>query len=362
MVQQHRVEAVSRIDDMWGALKAECCKLPPDEAQMIVFLSEKKFRAAMEPFLSCIEGRAVEEKSVAFTAYNQGVEDALAAIRGEKVDDPYAAPTFINAIARKCSPHVYVNRLATQGQRSARECLNCGHDAMDNGGFCTELVLGPVPLAGLRYCGCKCVFPAPPEPEQLKAESRKPAGDCANCGSPIVEAFAPGVGDYWYHVRGLVYCDTDNPSSERTATPQRLTKEEVINASTPVPAEAAAQDETPIDLIAWKWANSLSESEQSVLLSSSIKRLQRMIVERCPPSTATNSAAVEATAQVETRLGTLPLSLIDDIDQRRETLYKGFDYHLNPQIAQRMKSDLDYLRAFVAAFRHFPPTEGEKDQ
>lgn len=48
----------------------------------------------------------------AFTAYNQAIEDAKAAIRGEKVDDPFAAAVFINAIARKCSPHVYVNSLS----------------------------------------------------------------------------------------------------------------------------------------------------------------------------------------------------------------------------------------------------------
>jgi hypothetical protein len=53
------------------------------------------------------------EQRPEFVAYNQAIEDAKAAIRGEKVDDPYAAATFINAIARKCSPHVYVNRLAT---------------------------------------------------------------------------------------------------------------------------------------------------------------------------------------------------------------------------------------------------------
>src|ERR1051326_7104445 len=69
---------------------------------------------------ACIEGRVVED--VAFTAYNQAIEDAKAAIRGEKVDDPYAAATFINAIARKCSPHVYVNRLATTATATNHDC------------------------------------------------------------------------------------------------------------------------------------------------------------------------------------------------------------------------------------------------
>lgn len=47
------------------------------------------------------------ESTAVFKAYNQAIEDAKAAIRGERVDDPHAAPTFINAIARKCSPHRY---------------------------------------------------------------------------------------------------------------------------------------------------------------------------------------------------------------------------------------------------------------
>jgi hypothetical protein len=41
---------MSRIDEMWNALKAECCKLPPDEAKMVVFLTEEKFRKAMASF------------------------------------------------------------------------------------------------------------------------------------------------------------------------------------------------------------------------------------------------------------------------------------------------------------------------
>jgi hypothetical protein len=53
------------------------------------------------------------EQRPEFAAYSQAIEDAKAAIWGEKVDDPYAAAIYINAIARKCSPHVYVNRLAT---------------------------------------------------------------------------------------------------------------------------------------------------------------------------------------------------------------------------------------------------------
>jgi hypothetical protein len=54
---------------------------------------------------------ALEETAV-FKAYNQAIDDAKSAIRGERVDDPSAAPTFINAIARKCSPHRYAAQIA----------------------------------------------------------------------------------------------------------------------------------------------------------------------------------------------------------------------------------------------------------
>lgn len=45
-------------------------------------------------------------------AYNQGVEDAKCAIRAESQGGGYWAATYINAIARRCSPHVYVNRVS----------------------------------------------------------------------------------------------------------------------------------------------------------------------------------------------------------------------------------------------------------
>ncbi|HEU4509050.1 MAG TPA: hypothetical protein VFR78_12465 [Pyrinomonadaceae bacterium] len=162
------------------------------------------------------------EKSVPFVAYNQAIEDALAAIRAESQGGRYWAAAYINAIARRCSPHVYVNRLgrsttapapsqpAREAETQAREivdafryksppvqslrfleweplveaiaqalratalpaaaetaCLNCSHDSMDSGGSCTELVLGPTPLAGMIYCGCKCVFPASTEQAEM---------------------------------------------------------------------------------------------------------------------------------------------------------------------------------------------------
>lgn len=53
----------------------------------------------------------VDEHSAAFTAYNKAIEDVMAAIRAESQGGGYWAATFINAIARKCSPHVYVASL-----------------------------------------------------------------------------------------------------------------------------------------------------------------------------------------------------------------------------------------------------------
>lgn len=54
----------------------------------------------------------MDENSVEFTAYNQAVEDAKAAIRAESQGGGYWAAAYINAITRRCSPHVYVNRVA----------------------------------------------------------------------------------------------------------------------------------------------------------------------------------------------------------------------------------------------------------
>lgn len=41
-------------------------------------------------------------------AYNQGIEDAMCAIRAESQGGGYWAATYINAIARRCSPYWYV--------------------------------------------------------------------------------------------------------------------------------------------------------------------------------------------------------------------------------------------------------------
>lgn len=56
----------------------------------------------------------VDESSVAFASYNKAIEDAMAAIRAESQGGGYWAATFINAIARRCSPHVYVASLSTE--------------------------------------------------------------------------------------------------------------------------------------------------------------------------------------------------------------------------------------------------------
>jgi hypothetical protein len=78
------------------------------------------------PQLSSSELRT-EDLSI-FRAYNQAIEDAKAAIRGEKADNPYAAATFINAIARKCSPHRYV----TQAMTEVKHAADLAYDARAN--------------------------------------------------------------------------------------------------------------------------------------------------------------------------------------------------------------------------------------
>lgn len=64
---------------------------------------------------------ALTEETEAFTAYNQAIEDALAAIREESQGGGCWAATFINAIARKCSPHVYVSSLSPVSPSPAPE-------------------------------------------------------------------------------------------------------------------------------------------------------------------------------------------------------------------------------------------------
>src|ERR1041385_4192328 len=64
---------------------------------------------------------------------------------------------------------------STAGSERCAECLLCGHaGSVDVLGVCGAVI----PVSGLprrdRYCGCKCVFPAPPEAED---ESKKPVRD-----------------------------------------------------------------------------------------------------------------------------------------------------------------------------------------
>lgn len=51
---------------------------------------------------------------------------------------------------------------------------------------------------------------------------------------------------------------------------------------------------------------------------------------------------------LDTRAGLLPLSLLDEIQERRETIYKGFGYE---HYASQMKTDLDHVLAIAAALR-----------
>lgn len=95
------------------------------------------------------------ENSIAFIAYNQAIEDALAAIRAESQGGGYWAATYINAIARKCSPHVYVNRVQASVSTEGETCPACKHTvALDPRRRCTVSLRDAG--GGLVHCGRKC--------------------------------------------------------------------------------------------------------------------------------------------------------------------------------------------------------------
>jgi hypothetical protein len=101
--------AVSGAPDMpkfYAIVCPSCCSTAYDEDKERVI---KKWNSRVP---APIVAPLVDENSAAFTAYNQAVEDAKSAIRHESQGGGYWAATYINAIARRCSPHVYVNRLA----------------------------------------------------------------------------------------------------------------------------------------------------------------------------------------------------------------------------------------------------------
>lgn len=77
--------------------------------------------------------------------------------------------------------------------------------------------------------------------------------------------------------------------------------------------------------------------------------VKNQIVNQCgrdPNNLPTRSLV---TGEIETHLGKLPLSLIDEIHERRRTIYHGLDYR--PDVVARLKADFDYLMAFVIALR-----------
>lgn len=66
----------------------------------------------------------------------------------------------------------------------------------------------------------------------------------------------------------------------------------------PEPPDPAAK--VPSDLIAWKWANTLSQSEQDVLLGSSVRRLQEAITTALRAERERAARIAEAMAMGET--------------------------------------------------------------
>lgn len=264
-------------------------------------------------------------------------------------------------------PKAHVMNSAGGEQCAESRCVECEHNSVGADGLCTAVRIKPNVANDWKevLCHHRCVFPAPPEAEQLKAENCKPAGDCANCGSPIVEAFAPGIGYYWYHVRGLAYCDTDNPSFDRTATPAWLAKEEINKVLTPVPAEAAAQElrsqAERNNFNVAKWHECFNRVSLTVPYSDEqplrdeIKHAARVIdllyeeilALRTQPSTATNSAAVEA-ANVSLSAYRAAIQVIEALDGWREL----------DTFAPEWESKEEMTTAIAMLIeRYFPPAE-----
>lgn len=53
------------IDQLWEALKENCCKSDPTKVKTIVFLNEEKFRKAVQPILAPTE----QDKQEAFRRF-----------------------------------------------------------------------------------------------------------------------------------------------------------------------------------------------------------------------------------------------------------------------------------------------------
>jgi hypothetical protein len=235
--------------------------------------------------LSCIEGSGRQcrncgrelQFSIESDSYCCGVRylasDFVSAPSGVKYD-PFRRATTPTAGSERCA-------------ESNPQCVHCGHSKPTKNGFCNEQVPG-------GYCWCKCVFPAPPEAEVLVR--RSDAARCAELVNDSIKAkgkFAAAIlmmppypapdcpiCGYAIDNQGLCVLDSTHTSTSPLA-------------STPVPAEAAAREPHPIEKLIQQWRNTLSPD--SVVTDEDAEDLVlRLIAKRGQPSTATNSAVVEA--------------------------------------------------------------------
>lgn len=150
----------------------------------------------------------VAENSVAFTAYNQAIEDAKAAIRAESQGGGYWAAAYINAIARRCSPHVYVNRLApapstlsatpppessaAAAARSAAEEIANHSDVRLTTPNHRNRFLSEIVAIISRHL-------AAPAPVAPSSEVREPTPSCAECGA-IGSVFIVEPSSRWFRI------------------------------------------------------------------------------------------------------------------------------------------------------------------
>lgn len=289
---------ISAVDAMWEALKAACCKNPA-EAKLAVFVSEKKFKEALAPFAAPIA---------------PVVDDTL--------------------------------------------CLLCGHKGVAPDGTC----MVPVPICsddyhGTRRCGCRCNFKDAPAatvaPQQSEEAGLRDDGFIEHdLGDKVIVTRAPAspaapsrsvqhLVNQWQ----AAWLSTQDISRDSEADLVRRI-EALIFPVAPILHCSCGAACTPDEYAAHR---AMGHDAPAALRDEAER--PRGIFDAGFAATTPPSTLARKAAEIETHLGTLPFSLIDEIHERRQTIYRGLDYRLSPDVAAKLKTDLDYLMAFAVALR-----------
>lgn len=222
---------------------------------------------------------------------------------------------------------------------------------------------------------------------------------CQNCQQPIQKS---AINDDWFHIPAWSSVCVVRSATVLKATPIQFSESPVLPPTTygsfaddadmwtekqsnPAPSPVTPslipdQDEArlltaeeianierfqrqrrknPVAADAWLYVAEIDQLLTHIRLDR--EQLENEIFQDATdPTFATQPSARVAAEEIETRAGLLPLSLIGDIQQRRETIYKGFGYE---HYAAEMKTDLDYALAFlaVAIFPSGQPVEEAPD-